>query len=159
MTLPRFFFLLVAVLSLAVAGCSHRGHPGGITVSLVDFRPTEASLLESRGTLTLRYTNENISPLGFSGSTHKVYLNGSYVGKVVSDQPFAIPPLNTTMQDVTVHFENLALIRQLVAVRDAQTVAYRIESVLFQTIYEDKYEIKTVAQGALDLHGLAEAAK
>lgn len=155
MTLLRPGFIIFALLSLVLAGCSGPGVRGGISVSVVDFRPTEASLLESRGTLTLRYTNETIAPLGYSGSTHKLYLNGSYVGKAVSDRPFGIPPLNTATQDVTVQFENLALMRQLLSVRDSKSVAYRLETVLFQTVYEDKYEIKLHSDGSLDLHGLA----
>lgn len=130
-----------------------------MSVALVDFRPTDASLLESRAVLTLRYTNENISPLGFSGSRHKLYLNGSYVGTAVSDQPFGIPPLTTTTQQVTIQLENLALIKQLVAIRESQTVAYRLESVLFQTIYEDKYQVKTNSEGSIDLRSLTAIAK
>jgi len=159
MKLSRFFPVLLALFSVGVAGCSSNMRPGGVTVSLVEFRPTEAALLESRGTLTLRYTNENISALGFSGSRHKLYLTGKYVGQAVSSQPFGIPPLNTVTQDVTVNLENLALVRQLAAVSESQTVAYRLESVLFQTIYEEKFEIKTSADGALDLRGLTAPVK
>ncbi|MEO7597954.1 MAG: LEA type 2 family protein [Opitutus sp.] len=157
MTLFRPTYVAFALVSLFLAGCAGAGSAfrGGLSVSLVDFSPTEASLLESRGKLTLRFTNETIAPLGYSGSTHKLFLNGHYVGKAVSDQPFGVPPLNTVTQDVTVNFENLALVRQLISVRDTQTAAYRLESVLFQTVYEDKYQIKVTSEGALDLRSLA----
>jgi LEA14-like dessication related protein len=118
---------------------------------VVDFRPTEATLLESRGTLTLRFTNESIAPLGYSGSSHKLYLNGKYVGKGVSDRPFGIPPLDTVTQDVVLNLENVALVRQLMAVRESQTASYRLESVIFQTVYEENYQIKLQAEGSLDL--------
>lgn len=159
MKLSRLFSPLMACLALVFAGCAHNAKPGGVSVSLVDFRPTAASLLESRGTLTLRYTNENISPLGFSGSRHRLHLNGKYVGQAVSNQPFGIPPLNTATQEVEIQFENLALVRQLVDVRDTQSAAYRLDSVLFQTIYEDKFEIKTRAEGAIDLKAVGGEAK
>src|ERR1041384_4320791 len=120
MTMLRPGLVLLALASLLFAGCASYAFKGGIGVSLVDFHPTDASLLESRGTLTVRYTNETISPLGYSGSTHKLYLNGSYVGKAVSNTPFGIPPLNSVTQDVPVQFENLALVRQLLAVRDSR---------------------------------------
>jgi len=156
MTLFRPAFVVFALASLLLAGCSSNSAAlrTGLSVSIVDFRPTEASLLESRGKLTLRFTNETITPLGYSGSTHRLYLNGQYVGKAVSDQPFGVPPLNTVTQDVTVQLENLALVRQLVSVRDTQTAAYKLESVLFQTIYEDKFQIKVSSQGSLDLRSL-----
>jgi len=159
MTLFRPAVLLLAVFSLILVGCSGPGLRGGLSVSLVDFRPTDAALLESRGTLTLRFTNETIAPLGYSGSTHKLYLNNQYIGKAVSDRPFGVPPLNTVTQDVTVNFENLALVRQLLAVRDTRSVAYRLESVVFQTVYEDSYSIKLRSEGSLDLSNLSEEAK
>jgi hypothetical protein len=155
MTMFRPGFLVLAVLSLVLAGCSGPGLRGGIGVSAVDFRATAASLLESRGTLTLRFTNETIASLGYSRSSHKLYLNGRYVGKVVNDRPFGLPPLNAVTQEVTVQIENLALVRQLVSVRDSHSAAYRLESVLFQTINEDNYQIKVQSEGTLDLHSLA----
>ena len=155
MTIFRPGILILAVLSLVLAGCSGAALRGGLSVSLVDFRPTEAALLESRGTLTLRFTNETIAPLGYSGSTHKLYLNDRYVGKAVSDRPFGVPPLNTVTQDVTVQLENLALVRQLLSVRDSQSVSYRLESVVFQTVYEDDFQIKLRSEGSLDLSPLA----
>jgi len=159
MKTPRSTFFAALAISLAVTGCSGGGKPGGVTETIVDFRPTEASLAEGRAVMKLRFTNENVSPLGFSSSTHKLYLNGSYVGKAVGDQPFGIPPLNSVTQDETVHLENVALVRQLMASRDTQTAAYRLESVLFQTIYEDKYQIKIQANGSVDLRESATAVK
>ena len=157
-TFRSALFVAAAVLSLAFAGCGGI-KPGGITETLVAFHATDASLAESRATLSVRYANENISALGFSGATHSLYLNGTYVGKVASKQPFGIPPMNATTQDVTVQLENVALVRQLIAVGGAQTAAYRLESVLSQTINEDNYEYKVNAQGAVDLHADAPAAK
>lgn len=153
------FLLVMVVLSFVLAGCANTARLGGITVSIVDFRPSEASLLESRGTLTLRYTNENVVPIGFSGSRHKLELNGKYVGLAVSGQPFGIPPLSSITQDVTVNFENLALVRQLMAMRESRTAAYRIDSVLYQTIDDDEYEVRSRGEGSLDLRGMTEAAK
>lgn len=157
MNLLRRCLPFFALFSILCAGCSGP-RPSGVTVSVVNFRPTNATPLESTGVLTVRYTSENISPLGFSGSVHKLYLNGTYVGKAVSNEPFGVPPLSTVTQDVTVHLENLALLRQLISVRDTQTAAYRLESVLHQTIYEEKFEIKARAEGSLDLRSFAGAA-
>ncbi len=151
--------LTLALVSFFVAGCGGGYKPTGMTATIVDFRPTEARMLESSGVLTLRFTNETISPLGFSGSSHKLYLNGSYVGKAVNNQPFGVPPLSSITHDVTVNFENLALIRQLAEMGQSQTAAYRLDSVLFQTVYEDKYELKTQSQGSLDLRKLSAAAQ
>jgi Conserved secreted protein len=145
--LPLFFF----------TGCSGP-RPGGIAVTLVDIRPTSATVLESTAVLTLRLTNENIAPLGFSGSAHKLYLNGNFVGRAVNNDPFGIPPLTSVTREVTVHLENLSLLRQLIAVRDSQTASYRLDNVLHQTVYEERTEMKSESRGSIDLRSFANLA-
>ncbi len=142
---------------LFFAGCS-TPRPSEIIVTLVDIRPTSATVLESTAVLTLRLTSENIAPLGFSGSSHKLYLNGDFVGRAVSDEPFGIPPLNSVTREVTVHIENLSLLRQLIAVRNTQTASYRLDNVLYQTIYEEKSEMKSRSQGSIDLRSFSSLA-
>ena len=103
-----------------VAGCGNGFKLTGVTVSLVDFKPAASALLESSAVLTVRYSNENVIPIGVSGSTHKIYLNGTYIGKAMSQEPIGLAALSSITQDVTVRFENLALIQQLVGLRDRQ---------------------------------------
>jgi LEA14-like dessication related protein len=159
MTKLRPGIFLSVLLVLILAGCSGQIFNGSLSVSVVDLKPTDASLLESRAILTVRYTNESIAPLGYSGSSHKLYLNGHYVGKGVANTPFGVPPLNSVTQDIPVQFENMALVRQMLDVGKSQVISYTLESVLFQTIAEDKFEIKTRAQGSLDLHAFTGATK
>jgi LEA14-like dessication related protein len=152
--------VVLALCSLCVAGCgSGNIQQGAITVVPIDLKPVNATLLESEAVLTLRITNENIGALGFSGSSHRLYLNGSYVGNAVNDHPFGVPPLRSITQEVTIHFENLALVRQLASLGESRTASYRLDTVLFQTIYEDKSQLKVHAEGSLDLSGLAKVAR
>lgn len=155
-TLRRCLPLLLLPL-LFLASCS-TPRPSGIIVTLVDLRPTSATVLESTAVITLRLTSENIAPLGFSGSAHKLYLNGDYVGRAVSNEPFGIPPLTSVTRDVTVHIENLSLLRQLIAMRDTRTASYRLDNVLHQTIYEEKSEMKSRSEGSIDLRSFANLA-
>jgi LEA14-like dessication related protein len=148
-------WLLAGLVALFATGCGSSYNLGGITVSIVNFVPAGAALLESSGTMTLRYTNENTIPIGLSGGVHKIYFNGSYVGKAVSKQPLGLAPLSTATQDVTVNFENLALVKQLVAMRDQQNASYRVESILYLTSGEENLNIKTSNTGSVDLRALA----
>ncbi len=157
---PRLFlrtgWLLAGLITLLfTSGCGSGYNLGNITVNLVNFMPASAALLESSGVMTLRYTNENTIPIGLSGSTHKIFLNGSYVGKTVSKQPLGLAALSTITQDVTVNFENLALVKQLVAMRDQQTASYRVDSILYLTSGEENLSIKTSSTGSVDLRALA----
>ena len=151
----HFGWLLAGVIALFASGCTGGYNLGNITVNLVNFMPASAALLESSGVMTLRYTNENTIPIGLSGATHKIYLNGSYVGKTVSKQPVGLAALSTITQDVTVNFENLALVKQLVAMRDQQTASYRVDSILYLTSGEENLSIKTSSTGSVDLRALA----
>ena len=158
MPLLRNFFRFIA-LSLILAGCAFVAgctsfQLSGVTVSLVDFKPASSALLESSAVLTVRYTNDNVIPIGLAGSSHKIYLNGSYVGKAVSKDAVGLAALSTATQDVTVRFENVALLQQLVAMRDRQTASYKIDSVLYVTSGEEKLDIKTSNSGSVDLRGL-----
>lgn len=156
---PLRLFSRFAAVSLALACCAFVGacnsfQLSGVTVSLVDVKPASSTLLESNAVLTLRYTSENVMPIGLSGSSHKVYLNGTYVGKAVSKEPLGLAALSSATQDVTVRFENLSLLQQLVAMRERQTASYKIESVLYVTSGEEKLDIKTANSGSVDLRSL-----
>lgn len=154
MTLLRPGSLFFAICALIVAGCSSAPNfRGSINITLADVQPTETAVASNATPLTLRFTNESIAPLGYSKSTHKLYLNGKYAGKGESDRPFGIPPQNSITREVIFDLENPGLIRQLVSSSVPQTVSYRLESVLFQTVYEDDHRIKVESAGTVTLGG------
>lgn len=138
-----------------VAGCGNGFKLTGVNVSIVGFKPSTSGKLETTAVMTLRYTSENVIPIGLSGSNHKLYLNGVYAGKTLSEeQPLGLAPLSTINQDVTVKFENLARLQQLVAAAGQNTAAYKIDSVLLVTSGEEKLDIKTTGTGNVDLRPL-----
>lgn len=154
MTLLRPGFLLLAICTLVVTGCSSGpSFRGSLNVTLLDLRTTETALASNRLPWTLRFINESIAPLGYSKSTHKLYLNGKYVGEGESARPFGIPPQNSVTQEITFDLENPTLVRQLVSSGTSQTVPYRLETVLFQTVYEDDRRIKVESEGTVSVGG------
>lgn len=142
---------------LLLAGCATDLHLSGISVNVTDFRPVSATLLETQAALTIRYTNENVTPIAVSGSTHKLYLNGTYVGKGVSKEAVGLPSLNTATQTVTIYLENLAMIQkvQALAQSSSTTFTYRLESSLFVEAGEAHDSTKIVSSGQLDLSAFA----
>jgi LEA14-like dessication related protein len=155
MKLPpsRAFALLLLILGLT--GCMSGSKPGGVIVTALTLQLGLTSPTEVRAPLLLRFANENVIPLGYSSSSHKLYLNGTYVGKAVNDQPIGLPPMNQATREVYIQFENPAFVRQLAAGGGSHQVAYRMETVLFQTAGEDKLEIKTRSEGTLELRNAA----
>lgn len=157
MSFPRLFTLLFLAVGFVLAGCqSTTAKYGEISVSLVDIKPVGASVFESRAVLTLRFMNENVVPFGISGTAHKVYLNGTYVGKAVNNQPIGLPPLTTATRDVTLMLENSALLKELMGLGRSSTISYRLENTIYTLDGEDKVQLRSETKGSLDVQGLAE---
>ena len=154
MTFSRLLPLLVACTLLFSACQNKTAQLGEISVTIVDLQPAGATLLESRAVLTLRFVNENITPFGFAGTSHKLYLNGTYVGKAVNQEPFGLPPLSTTTRNVTLMLENIALVQQVLAMRGQTAVSYRLDSVIFTKEGDDELKLPTQTKGTLDLQAL-----
>jgi len=137
-----------------LAGCATLSRQGGVAVSLVSVRPVQSSLFETTAELTLRITNETVQPLALAGSTHRLYLNGTYVGRAVTNEKLTIPHLGTSTQVLTAHLENLVLMRKAQELGNVGTVDYRIESQLLAAEEEGGGAFATISTGQLDLSGL-----
>lgn len=155
MNFSRLITLLLVACSFVLAGCQSAGSKlGEIGVSLVDIKPVGATVFESRAVLTLRFVNENVVPFGISGTAHKVYLNGSYIGKAVNNEPIGLQPLTTTTRDVTVLLENTALLKELMGLGRSSTVSYRLENTIFTLDGDDKVQIRSETKGSVDLQAI-----
>lgn len=144
----------VMVLGFMLGGCGADFKLSGIQVTIVEVKQVTATTLETQLTLVLRYTNENLIPIGASNSVHKLYLNGTFIGKSVSDKPIGMPQVGTTTQETTFHIENIALLNQLKNIADNKTASYKLESRIRVQSGEDANEYKTTSEGAIDLRPL-----
>ena len=137
--------LSIAVLTF-LCGC---GRAPGPAVNLVSVRFTDATVLETTATFTLRLSNDAPEARPFTGSAHTIYLNDLYVGKGLSDEAVTVPRLGTVTQDITVHLSNLALATRLKSVIEAKRFNYRIQSTFYGTSWWDRRNSES--QGKLDL--------
>ena len=151
----RSSLLALFLIALGLSGCASGPKLGGVAVFAVSLQLGATSPTEVRAPLILRFANENVIPLGYSGSSHKLFLNGTYVGKAVDDQPIGLPPMNEATREVYLQFENPAFVRQLAAGAPVHQVNYRLETVLLQMVGDDKHEIKTHSEGSLELRNSA----
>jgi LEA14-like dessication related protein len=141
---------------LCLGGCATLADSGGLSVSVTHMQPTQASLLETVAQLTVRLTNETPGNLTLAGSAHRLYLNGTYVGRAVSNERVTVPGLGTMTQTVTVHLENLTLIRKATELSrtDAPVISYRLDSTLHPAEGQGYGSFKTTSAGELDLSSL-----
>ena len=154
MILPaRLLSVLALLSSLFVSGCLSPPKVGEITVTIVDFTAPAHALSQPRAVLTLRFINENFIPVALSGSKHKLYLNGTFVGEIVNTEAVGIAPSNIKTHDVTIFFENLALVRQL-ASQANPVVRYRLVNVMEYRENEEKSYLKSETNSTIDLSSL-----
>ncbi|MBC8095008.1 MAG: hypothetical protein H7Y43_04275 [Akkermansiaceae bacterium] len=99
------FGLVLATVLLC--GCG--GGANGPSVSLINLRFEDATALETTATFTLRLSNESPEAVQLNGEVHKIYFNGLYLGKGLSDEKVEVPRLGTITHEVKVHLCNLAL--------------------------------------------------
>ena len=146
--------LLLLGLCLALGGCSTTNKPDSIVVTVADLKAVDLAAQETRVTLTLRFTSESVNAFAFSSSIHKLYVNGSYLGRATSSTPIGMPPLSTVTKDVILVLDNAAALKQLVALSNSSVARYRLESVLIATSGEDEVRFKGNTEGTVDLRGL-----
>lgn len=151
MITARLISVFALGFALLLAGCQTRSSIGEISVTVVDFQPTGSSLAEARAIMALRFINENLAPVAFTSSTHKLYLNGTYVGKVLNNQAVGIPAANTSTVDVAVFFGNPGLVRQLAGSSDGHAVSYRLTSSMEYQRGDQTETIKADTSGSVDL--------
>lgn len=127
-TTMKTYLPAVLALVLLAAGCG--GKPGP-AVTLVTVRFQKATALETTATFTIRLSNDAPAARQFNGSAHKIYLNGLYVGKGLSDATIDVPRLGTVTQEITVHLSNLALATRIKSIIEAERFDYRVHSTFY----------------------------
>jgi LEA14-like dessication related protein len=138
--------LAIAAGALLLCGC-HRAV--GPSVNLVSVHFQNATALETTATFTIRLSNDAPEARQFTGSAHKIYLNGLYVGKGLSDNSVDVPRLGTVTQEITVHLSNLALATRIKSVIEAKRFDYRIQSAFYGKGWFDG--VSSESEGKLDL--------
>jgi LEA14-like dessication related protein len=148
--------LLAIALGLVwLTSCRSHIKLGGVVVSIVELKPVATAAALTQATLTLQYTNENVVPIGTTSSTHKLSLNGVYVGKAVSNDPVGLPPRQRAKQDVTVRFEHPEQIQALLKTTDPKNTTYRLETDIVVMDGEDRNDLYSTHEGTVDLRALA----
>ena len=138
-----FSFLAGALL---LCGCSRNDGPA---VSLVSVQFQDATVLETTATFVLRLSNEQPAPWQMNGSVHKIYLNGLYVGKGMSDESVTVPRLSTVTNNLTVHLSNLAMATRIKSVIESKRFEYHIHSTFYGQTWPSRS--RSVSEGVLDL--------
>jgi len=142
--------VLLLTCLFAAAGCNSALKLGSVLVTVTEYRSTA---LATQARLKLRFSNENVFPLAIANTDGKLYLNGTYVGKIELKEAVGVPSLEAASHDATLHIENAAFLQELRAT-SAKTISYRLEILMVLDVDEDHEKIKTVSSGQIDASSL-----
>lgn len=121
---PRLALLCAALLLLA--GCATSARLAGISTRLETVRLGEPGPAgQTPVTVTIRYVNENLSPIAISRSRHKLQLNGSPLGEIDSSRPVGMPARDSVLQEFSLDVPS----SRLATLPLGQGVTYRIETI------------------------------
>ena len=121
----------VLTLCLALAGCAALEPFTAPEVTLVNVQFGDLTVFETSGTFTVRLSNENPEPMIVDGAVYKLYLDGIKVGRALSDLRVELPRLGSTVYEVEVFINNVALVTRLLTLADRQAVDYSIKGKLY----------------------------
>jgi hypothetical protein len=143
-----------AALVVALGGCASAGLRARANVSLMSARPVASTVFESTVELTLRVTNPGDTPLMVSGGAHELSLNGTVVGRGVSNARVTVPAFTSVEVPATVYVENLVLLRKGRDLPKLAAVSYEIATRWAGA--EGASGFTSRATGTLDLRSLME---
>lgn len=152
-TLTGTTLWLAFLCTLLFAGCATGPQPK-LDVSVVNLAFANATLLESRLTVDVRLSNSGPTPITIDGGSHKLYLNGHYVGQGLTDQKTTVPRLASAIQSVELNLQNLRfapLLRELAA---KQIFSYKLESTIYIEHSGRTRTLQTQSEGMLDITAL-----
>ena len=132
---------------LLQVGCASNPGLNGVNVTITELRPSAGN----EATMALSFVNENVIPIAVSGGTYTLYLNGTSVGKTVSNAAIGLPQQSTGSVTVTIPLNNAAMLKKLQDGNGAKTASYRLESVLRVEAGDEHLTLKSSASGSVDV--------
>ncbi|HEY9154624.1 MAG TPA: hypothetical protein VIM69_05810 [Opitutaceae bacterium] len=134
-----------------LSGCATPSPLSDLTISADSIKPgADASDAE----ITIHLVNANEVAAAIAHSTHKLYLNGNYVGKAESHTATPLPRMGSQVEKLKIHFENLGVVQKAIGDANASAVPYRLDSEVFYDVDEDHQSTKLTQSGTIDLRPL-----
>jgi LEA14-like dessication related protein len=121
--------LFIAILFLFNACSTFNSPPPDI--NLVDLRIKEVRLLETTLVATLKIHNDSNRSFSFDGSSHKIYINGSELGRATSDESITVNKFSSSEYSIPVRIGNISVFRRIQNLIESRNFEYKIDSTLY----------------------------
>ena len=128
---PLFLLTLAAVL---LPGCSsHNSITVGLKIELLGIERAR----DGTAQVTWRVTNPNLASYLLAETSHRIYLNGSLVGKTTDKEPMGVPAQLSTSRTTKLLVADQAAERILREALAAGSASYRVETQVTVRLYGD----------------------
>lgn len=134
---------LLALLAAILAGCTNNSRliSTGLNIELTGIeRASDGSVSAS-----WRMDNSNIVAYLLTHVRHKIYLNGTYLGTVMDEEPLAVPASTKTGRTSKLTGGNAAATQVLAEAITRGSANYRIDTQIVIRIYDEAVEKAALA--------------
>ncbi len=149
--LLRLCTLVTLASGLLLSGCATVPEQELLDVKLVNLRFKESRVLETDAVFTIRIENESPEALRITGGVHKFYIEGTLIGKGMSNETLEVPRLSSVTQEITVHLSNVNMARKIKPIIESQKVDSKADSLLYCEAGGRVQRIRVVHEGTLDV--------
>lgn len=149
--LLRLFALITLISGLLLSGCATAPEQELLDVKLVNLRFKESRVWETDAVFTIRIENESPEALHITGGVHKFYIEGTLIGKGMSNETIDVPRLSSVTQEITVHLSNVNMARKIKPVIESQKVNSKADSLLYCEAGGREHRIRVMHEGTLDV--------
>ena len=149
----RLSLLVVAVLVVAVLGCTSMGSIEPLEVTLANLKVTEVTVFETTLVAKLRITNPNPEAFTIEGASFKLYLEDKKVGMGTSKESFTVDRLDSSVIDVIFHINNASALLRIKNILEDDDVSYGIRGGLYTQGTFGTKKLKVDKMGTIDLTG------
>jgi len=109
-------------------------------------------IFETEGTVTVRIVNGDRKPITIDGSSFNLYLEGSKIGRAVSNERLEIEGLSSATLEVPLFISNLRLASRVYSIFEQRSdIDYRIKSKLWLVAPVGTRKIRLEHVGRFDL--------
>jgi LEA14-like dessication related protein len=151
-SLTRLTVLLALSMGLLLSGCATAPDQELLDVKLVNLRFTQSRVLETDAVFTIRIENESPEALRITGGVHKFYIEGTLIGKGMSNETIEVPRLSSVTQEITVHLSNVNMARKIKPMIENRKVQSKADSLLYCEMGGQEQRIRVAHEGTLDVN-------
>lgn len=148
----RRFLSVLALASPVAAGCTSVSDEPPVGVLLSDIAPGQGGGVgDAPLLLVVRLENASPEPITIEGCSYRIRLNGTDIGRGLSNETLPLDRLSTATVRVPVHLSTVRLLGSLYRILNSSQVTYELDATLYVQRGSRSRKYRVTREGAMDL--------